>query len=220
MKNSDISKVKFYVKKIKEMSDAEIRDCAELFSNSYGHYRNDAPQNAGARIRMSVDFFSKRYLYDDVKIAYAKNGRYLVGQAIYIRKNYENVGTMTWVLQLVVAEKYRMCGIGSTLLYSIWGMSNDFAWGLATANPCTVKALENATLRKCDPKYIKKNIEYLKMLAEETGFVKTDSYCVDDNKSVVNTNFFVDNSEYASEYKKIDDWKLGDILRNLKKQYF
>lgn len=76
MKKSDLSNIKYYVKKIKDMSEAEIRGCAELFSNNYGYYREDAPKNAGARIRMSPNFFSKIYMHDDVNIAYAKNGRY------------------------------------------------------------------------------------------------------------------------------------------------
>ena len=170
MKDVDTSKVKYYVKKVSELSEHEMAECADLFSRNYGYYRNDAPFRPGARIKMSTTFFSDRYMHDDVNIAMARNGKYLIGQAIYIRKHYASIGTMTWVLQLVVADHYRRFGIGSTLLYSIWGMSNDFAWGLATANPCTVKALEGATFRKCDSAVIHKNIKYIKQLAKETGF--------------------------------------------------
>ena len=211
MGKPDISKIKYLVKKACDLSEREIAECASLFSANYGHYRDDAPARAGSQIRMSASFFSERYMHEDVNIAMAKAGRYLIGQAIYIRKQYPKIGTMTWILQLVVSEKYRRCGVGSTLLYSIWGMSNDFAWGLATANPCTVKALEGATFRKCDPKYISKNLDKIKLLAGETGFVHEDDFSVNDSGSVVNTRFFVDNSEYLEAYKSISDWKLGNL---------
>ena len=193
------------------MSESEIAECARLFSNNYGYYREDSPHKAGNRIRMSPDFFRRRFLHEDVHIAVAKSGRHVVGQAVYIRKKYPKLGTMTWVLQLVVSEKHRKHGIGSRLLYSIWGMSDDFAWGLATANPCTVKALENATLRKCDPVCIKKNLTEIKKLAGEVGFAAEDKYYVTDERSVVDTGFFVDNAEFMTAYQSITDWRLGEL---------
>ena len=66
-------------------------------------------------------------------------------RAVYIRKQYQKKQTITWVVQLVVDIAYRGKGIASRILQSIWGFSDDFAWGLATTNPCTIKALENAT---------------------------------------------------------------------------
>ncbi len=207
----DLSEIKYSVRRIKDLSDKEILECARLFSENYGYYREDSPFKAGKRIRMTDRFFKERYNRPDISIATARNQDKLIGQAIYVRKNYDRLGTMTWVLQLVVAEEYQKNGIGSTLLYSIWGMSNDFAWGLATANPCTVKALEGATLRKCDPAYISKNLEYIKKLAQEVNFAGPDDYTVDTDHSLINTGFYVDNKEYVNAYKKIKGWKLGDI---------
>lgn len=206
-----MSSITYKVKNIMDMSESEIAECARLFSNNYGYYRDDAPHKAGNRIRMSPDFFRRRFLHEDVHIAVAKSGSHVVGQAVYIRKKYPKLGTMTWVLQLVVSEKHRKHGIGSRLLYSIWGMSDDFAWGLATANPCTVKALENATLRKCDPACIKKNLTEIKKLASEVGFVAADKYCVTDERSVVDTGFYVDNTEFMTTYQSIKDWRLGEL---------
>ena len=97
--------IKYSVKNITDMSESEMAECAKLFSNNYGYYREDSPRNAGNRIRMSADFFRKRYLHKDVHIAVAKSGSHVVGQAVYIRKCYPKLGTMTWVLQLVVSEK-------------------------------------------------------------------------------------------------------------------
>ena len=206
-----MSEIHYQVKRITDMTDNEIAECAALFSNNYGLYRKDSPRNAGNRIRMSPSFFREKYFHEDVHLAMAKAGRHVIGQAVYIRKKYNDIGTVTWVLQLVVSEKHRKKGIGSRLLYSIWGMSDDFAWGLATANPCTVKALENATFRRCDPKYIQKNLNVIGKLAEETGFAGADQFYVEDGRSQVNSGFYVDNSDYMKAYRSIRDWKLGEL---------
>lgn len=208
----DASKVRYRVQKMTELTEDEFISCAELFSANYGYYREDSPFHPGQSIRMSGSFFERKYRHSNVYIASAIYRKKRVGQAIYIRKHYEDVGTMTWVLQLVVADGYRKYGIGSQLLHSIWGFSNDFAWGLATANPCTIKALESATFRRCDPLYIKDNLKYIKRLADEIHFVDTEEYIVDErNGSFVNTEFFVDNAEYVDAYKQIPDWKLGKL---------
>ena len=206
-----MSSITYKVKNIMDMSESEIAECARLFSNNYGYYRDDAPHKAGNRIRMSPDFFRRRFLHEDVHIAVAKSGSHVVGQAVYIRKKYPKLGTMTWVLQLVVSEKHRKHGIGSRLLYSIWGMSDDFAWGLATANPCTVKALENATLRKCDPVLIKKNLSSIQRLADEAGFVSADKFYVTDKRSIIDTDFYVDNSELIDVCRSTSEWRLGNL---------
>lgn len=206
-----MTSISYKVRRIEDLSDSEMAACARLFSQNYGTYRLDSPRNAGNRIRMSEQFFRKKYAHDDIHIAVAKSGRHIVGQAVYIRRKYPGLGTMTWILQLVVSRNHRKQGIGSRLLYSIWGMSDDFAWGLATSNPCTVKALENATLRKCDPTYIKKNLSAVQKLAMEAGFVTFDKYEVTEKLSIVDTDFYVDNSEFMEAYRAIPDWSLGEL---------
>lgn len=99
---------------------------------------------------------------------------------------------MTWVLQLVVDDKYRRQGIASTLLRSIWGFSDDYAWGLATANPCTVRTLESATFRKCKPSVIKKYLNHLRTVGEDTTFLDKNDFVVTNKMSQVNSNFFID----------------------------
>lgn len=104
---------------------------------------------------------------------------------------------MTRVLQLVVDQEYRRKGIASTLLRSIWGFSDDFAWGLASANPCTVKTLESATFRKCSTEYISNNLDAVKLIGADTTFVDADAYKVDKNTAQVDTHFFADNTDYS-----------------------
>ena len=200
----------YSVKESMKMTTEELKECAELFNNSYGRYSQESPIRPGENVKMGLAFFEKRFKKDNIYIAMARyNGR-LIGQAAYIRKKYEDVGTMTWVMQLVVDERYRKHGVGSTLLRSIWGFSNDFAWGLATANPCTVKALESATFRRCSPEIIRDNLKYIKRLSNEISFVKTDGFFVDEMQSVVDTNFYIDNSEFE-HIENSREWKLGEL---------
>ena len=106
---------------------------------------------------------------------------------------------MTWVLQLVVDTNYRRQGIASTLLRSIWGFSDDYAWGLATTNPCTVKTLESATFRKCKPDIIQKNLRAIRTIGADLSFVEDAPYNVTRSTSQINTNFFVDNRDFIKD---------------------
>ena len=211
MKKINNLKCEYSVKEAVKLTDQEFDECAQLFSNSYGRYNEASPVRPGQQVRMGKDFFVRRFKRDNVYIATARYCSKLIGQAVYIRKKYESVGTMTWIMQLVVDAEYRENGVGSTLLHSIWGFSNDFAWGLATANPCTVKALESATFRKCNPADIKDNLKYIKQLANDITFVKEDGFEVTEEKSIVNTEFFIDNSEYLSPQVAFDNWILGEL---------
>lgn len=185
-------------KSILSLSDSEIKECSDLFSSSYGVYDENSPIRPGSQIRLGFNQYKTRFCKDGVFVVRAFDNRLLVGHAIYIRKKYEPYGTMTWVLQLVVAKEYRRKKIASTLLRSIWGFSDDFAWGLASANPCTVRTLESATFRKCNSNLIQKNINAIKAIGKDTSFVKDDSYIIGKNTAQVNTSFFADNSEYPS----------------------
>ena len=200
----------YSVKEALKMTTEEFGECAELFSNSYGRYSQQSPIRPGENVKMGLSFFERRFKKENIYIAMVRYNERLIGQAAYIRKKYEDVGTMTWVMQLVVDERYRKHGIGSTLLRSIWGFSDDFAWGLATANPCTVKALESATFRQCCPCEIKKNLEYIKRLSDEIAFVKEDGFFVDEKSSIANTNFYIDNSEFM-DIENDEEWKLGEL---------
>lgn len=200
----------YSVKEALKMTTEEFGECAELFSNSYGRYSQESPIRPGENVKMGLAFFERRFKKENIYIAMVRNNDRLIGQAAYIRKKYDDVGTMTWVMQLVVDERYRKHGVGSTLLRSIWGFSNDFAWGLATANPCTVKALESATFRQCCPYEIQKNLKYVKRLSDEIAFVKEDGFFVDEKSSIANTNFYIDNSEFLDNGND-EEWKLGEL---------
>ncbi len=214
MKNILIDDIKFYTKSTAELTDLELEECSELFSTFYGKYSSESAKRPGEQVKLSSSYYKRMYCKPGFFVSLARIEDKLVGQAFYIRKHYENYGVMTWVLQLVVDVNYRKKGIASTLLRSIWGFSDDFAWGLATANPCTVKTLESATFRKCEPGVIGSNLNSIKIIGNDTGFVSPDSYFVMDKCSQVNTGFFVDNSEF-----EINDDTCDKYLGQLKSGY-
>ena len=197
-----LTKYSFKTKKMIELNEEEIQQCAEVFSENYGFYSAQSPYKPNERIRMSVKFYKKRYVKNDFYISYAIFEGREVAHAIYLRKTMPNNHVMTWVVQLVVAEAHRNKGIGGKLLHSIWGFSSDTAWGLATSNPFTVKTLEIATFRKVKPVEVLKHLEEIKELGNLVEFVK--SYKVDKNQSLVDSNFFVNVDEIEENIDKAD----------------
>lgn len=214
VKEQLIPEIEYSAKSTVDLSEEELGECSELFSTFYGKYSSNSAFRPGQNIKMGPHYYAENYCKENFYVALARHRGVLVGQAFYIRKNYAGYGMMTWVLQLVVNKEYRKQGIASTLLRSIWGFSDDYAWGLATANPCTVKTLESATFRKCRPLVIKKNLRAIKLIGNDTTFVKADAYSVTNRSSQVNTQFFVDNSEF-----KINDTTCDKYLGELKPGY-
>lgn len=181
-----------------DMTDEELLECAQLFSSYYGKYSKESSRRPGEQIKLPVSYYRKNYCKPNYYVALARIDGVLIGQAFYLRKDYtaQGYGVITWVLQLVVNEKYRCRGIASTLLRSIWGFSDDYAWGLATTNPCTVKTLESATFRKCKPEIISKYLRAVKTIGADISFVKNAPYSVTRTGSQINTDFFVDNHDF------------------------
>lgn len=153
----------------KKITDSLIADVKRLFDTSYGVWSKTFPPTldlAGKQIKFPlknyIEYFRGSSEYDgECDMALCYDGDKLVGEAIYVNKHTSR-GNVAIVVQLVVDENYRRHGIGSTLLYSIWGFSDYYAWGVVTSNPCTVKALEKATSRYCSVDEIIQNKNFLK----------------------------------------------------------
>ena len=203
--------MRYYTKPMSSLSDKRIMEISDLYSNNYGYYSKESKIKPGERIRYSVDMYKRNYIKDNFYISYAEDEEEtLTGFAIYIRKKYSNDHTITWVVQLVVDSDHRGNGIASRLLQSIWGFSNDFAWGLATTNPCTIKALENATFRKVSAKEIKDHLSELEQVFNDVPFADFVDLEVDKNISLINSHFFVDYSSVVTP-ERINNLSLGDI---------
>lgn len=180
------------------LSQEELSECARLFSENYGLYRAESPIRPGQQIKMSETYYKKNYCRDDYYVARAFYKDTLIGQAFYVRISVEGDRYITWVVQLVVDKDYRGNHIGSTLLNSIWCFSDDIAWGLATANPCTIKALEAATLRRCEVKEIGKRIALIDQIRELIPFAKDADLRLSEQEAIIQSKFFVDNSQYGN----------------------
>ncbi len=137
------------------------------------------------------------------------NGDTLLGHAFFLKKTLHNGETCTWVTQLVVHHLYRSRGIGTRLLQSAWGFSNYFAWGLATANALTIKALESATWREVVPSVIEENIDIISALSEDISFAKGAHLQISEHCSQIDSKFFPIQEEHS--YNPIYVERLGAL---------
>lgn len=193
-----------------------LQECSELYSEHYGVW-SDLGRKPGERIKLSekriIEWLNNEY----ANIYYATDGEKLIGYAIAFSKNETQYGIVTWVTQLVVHEKYRNQGVAKNLLFSIWGLSHHYAWGIVSANPYAIRALEKATRRRAIPCRIKKNVIKLRNVGRaNVPFISdTTEFKVTPEMSMVNTEFFVDHSnteKMLQDVIKSDiPWKLGMI---------
>jgi 2-polyprenyl-3-methyl-5-hydroxy-6-metoxy-1,4-benzoquinol methylase/GNAT superfamily N-acetyltransferase len=196
---------------------AELLDeLAALYSTQYGVWGEGSPKRS-ERIRLSPRRLREWLEHADSRLAYASLAGTVVGYAIAVQPKVQGLGVVSWVTQLVVHEDHRRRDVGKRLLYSIWEFSDHFAWGLVTANPYAVRALEKATRRRCDPRRISRNHKrLLNVGAKYIPYVSEGIECVvDAARSRVNTAFFIDHSELPYMLKdaiKPDaPWTLGEI---------
>ena len=180
------------------LTEEQLKQCADLFSENYGRYSARSDRRPGEAVKMGVKYYRENYVRNGYSVALALCENKILGQAFYIRNKYDEK-IMTWIVQLVVDKRMRQRGVASTLLRSIWGFSDDYAWGLATANPCTVRTLESATMRKCKPSIIKEHVKEIYKIGSEIGFVEEGSIEVNSTSSQINTHFDVDNSEFSGK---------------------
>lgn len=209
-------KIDFFTKKCSRLTDAEIKASSCLFSNNYGTYSNAHPNESKRKmqIALNVRYYENLRKRNDAYVAFAMHDSDIIGQAFYVVEN-TNEGKLTWVIQLVVHKKYRRHGIAKKLLFSIWGFSNDCAWGLATTNPLTIKTLETATMREVNLETMQKNIDKIKRIAQKVSFIKVNDIQIDKEKSVVFSNFYVAHDDIPAFIKKYGNknWKFGFELK-------
>lgn len=201
----------------KAIEDEEfLRKCVTLYSNHYGTW-NCLGRHPKEQIKLSKKRMITWLEKDKTSIYYAEENGVIIGYAIACRKSVKNFGVVSWVTQLVVHTDYRNQGIAKKLLYSIWCMSNDTAWGIVTSNPYAIRALEKATRRRTEPSRIKK--DYRKLINISSEFApyinKNTEIKIDKYTAQINTNFYIDHSDIQNKINNIvsEDvkWKLGDL---------
>jgi len=199
----------------KDLTDQTIAECKNLFQGHYGKWGSKVrpPTKPGNAIR-AIPQWKENYLsIDDAWISIAKIDQTIIGYATAVQVKVSH-GTITWVTQLVVHEKYRKQLVGSKLLHSIWGYSEHYAWGIASANPYAIRALEKVTRRRCIPSFIKRRLASVTKALDSIPYLKTRSLLLDDSRSIIDTDFFQDIStveEMIANVTKETPWNLGRL---------
>jgi 2-polyprenyl-3-methyl-5-hydroxy-6-metoxy-1,4-benzoquinol methylase len=197
------------------VSSEQLASFAQLYSEHYGVWGDSGP-NPGKPIRLTGDRL-RRWLVPESLVVWATALGELVGYAIAVQSKLPRQGPISWVSQLVVHEAHRQHDVGKTLLFTIWRFTNHFAWGLLTANPYAIRALEKATRRRCQPRRILINADALTRLGP-----KVIPYLRDNTETVIspaesraNTEFFLDHSELsamlATAVTAEKPWALGPL---------
>lgn len=204
----------YFTKAASQLTDEEVIAVSELFSDNYGKYSIHHPDfsKQQKQITLKPSYYKRNFTSNDYTyVALAYYDKTLVGHAFYIIEKTSK-GNATWVIQLVVKKDFRRQQIAKKLLFSIWGFSNDYAWGLATTNPLTIKTLESATLRKVSLKQMEQNIDLIKQLSDKINFITRDDITINETNSFVNSSYYVSHDDipnFISSYG--NDWIFGDL---------
>ena len=199
--------------KCSNLSSEDIDKCSELFSKHYGKYSGMDNHNKNDRIKLNPSFYNRLKENEDMYVSLCLKNDELLGHAFFLRKKIKDKGYCSWITQLVVHSFYRNRKIGSKLLQSAWGFSNDYAWGIATTNPVTIKTLESVTYRDVNISDMKTNRDVIELLSKDIEFATKDYIIFDDKKSQLYTRFYPDiesskNKELQSEYEE----RFGKIM--------
>ena len=193
-----------------------LEELAALYSSQYGTWGLSS-ERPFQPIRLSARLIQRWLVHAESRLAYASSDGKIVGYAVAVQPKVAGLGVISWVTQLVVHVDHRRRDVGKRLLYSIWEFSDHFAWGLVTANPYAVRALEKATRRRCDPHCIVRHHERLLTLGETyVPYLHAGTECaVGNEESPINTEFFIDHTELPYMLKDVTKpdvpWPLGRI---------
>ncbi len=199
------------------IGDPLLMEMSDLFSNHYGVWDNTTGR-AGKRVRLSSARLKDEYINKatEVVIAQEIKSKALIGYAIAIKNKYESK-KLCWVIQFVVHEAHRNKKIGKILLHTLWGESNYDAWGIVTANPYAIRALEKATHRRCSLQYIQKNQTWLRDFGSKNISYINDNTTsrINENESKVYTDFHVDISSVPQKIQEVTSDEVPWVFGNL-----
>jgi hypothetical protein len=205
-----------YHKKCGHLVDSDlISEMSKLYSENYGIWGPDG-RKPGEPIRLSHEQI-RRYLTPDSIVVWATALGSMVGYAIAVHAQLPEYGNVAWITQLVVHKEHRQVDVGKTLLFAVWKFSDHFAWGLLSANPYAIRALEKATRRRCQPEFIAKHASALRELGiRQVHYLDpSKELVINEGESRVNTDFGLDHSELpemlASTIGPGKPWMLGDL---------
>jgi 2-polyprenyl-3-methyl-5-hydroxy-6-metoxy-1,4-benzoquinol methylase/GNAT superfamily N-acetyltransferase len=194
------------------ISDALLKECQQLFKGHYGCWSSKGA-HPGQAINLSIAMLRQYLVGDNAWIATARDNGDLIGYAMVVVVPSPQ-GPISWVTQLVVHADYQNQLVGSTILNSVWGFSNHYAWGIASANPYAIRALEKATRRRCDPAYIKDRLPTLQRVLRQIPYLSEAPIDLDATRSIVDTGFYQDLSAVPKRLDRVKatgTWHLGNI---------
>lgn len=193
-----------------------VENMADLYSTQYGIWSTRG-RRPGQHIKLTPETIRKNWLSRHSRLVWATAFGKLIGYAIAVQTSVPNSGMISWVTQLVVHEEHRRSDVGKTLLFTIWQFTDHFAWGLITANPYAIRALEKATRRRCTPIQIGKYREVITSLGTQVvPYVgQSTQTIITSSESRVNTAFFLDHSKLQKMLVSVDGvnkpWTLGPL---------
>ena len=173
---------------------------------------------SGQPVRISARRARAWLTSSDANLAIARSGSgELIGYAIIVETKLPRYGIVSWVTQLVVHADHRRANVAKILLFTTWKASDRFAWGIVTANPFAVRALEKATRRRCVPARIALHHRQLSQVgSEHVPYITQDThFIVNTHESRVNTHFPLDHSQIpamiANGESPDTPWLLGSL---------
>ena len=191
-----------------------LQQCSALFGTHYGTWGTGGAK-PGHPVRQSPESIKELLASSSARLAVAKKGGQIIAYAAAVQPTVPDNGKISWVTQLVVHSDHRNQRVATRLLYAFWQFSDHFAWGLVTANPFAIRALEKATRRRANPSQISSNIEVLLQAGREVPYIKSDiEVKCDDGSSLINTNFFVDHQNVpmlVQQASSDESWLLGEL---------
>lgn len=195
---------------------ALLEACAALFSSDYGVWGPGGPA-PGERIRFTADRVAELLQAPESYLTCAFEHDQLAGYCVALFVEVPDRGRVAWVSQLVVASRVRNAGIATALLFSIWNFSDCYAWGLATASPFAVRALESATRRPVSISALRQHGNaVLAALSEQVPYLpptlETDG---ERPRAAVDTKFHISHEGVAEMKQRAArrdrPWSLGEI---------
>jgi 2-polyprenyl-3-methyl-5-hydroxy-6-metoxy-1,4-benzoquinol methylase/GNAT superfamily N-acetyltransferase len=199
--------------KCKDVTSDIVDDCKKLFLGHYGVWSSNAKFVAGKPIKAPAKWLENYLPIEQASLSLARCDEALIGYATAVQIN-TSYGIVTWVTQLVVHKDYRNQLVGSKLLNSIWGYSTHYAWGIASANPFAVRALEKVTRRLCDTKVMINRKRTISRIVNKIPYLKGKTVYLEIKKSVIDSLFFQDISGVRSMIQDAsgkNPWTMGCI---------
>ena len=212
-KRSD-SAYRYSTRKFADLTPEEINECSELYSEHYGIYNNNAPEDKrGKNIKLGPQHYKRTYASfptTSISACRMENGN-LVGFVLFIKGEIAEGHKFCWVTQLVVHQDHRKRGIGTKLLESAWCFSDYAIRGLATANAVTLRTLENVTWREINKEKIKNHEEEIRQILKLVPYMEDKTIVINETCCQINSKFYPEPEKINQKTQKKYDNKLGPI---------